>query len=131
VRPHRPATKKNQQKITSGMGWLASTAPPWWPGTTQQRTALPLVAFVTYEADFFCGSRQFDRCIGNAAFFYFLFFKTPKRAPPRELRKPPSCDAGAYRLTGLGFFREESISRFELGGRFLIRLCDLVRTSSE
>jgi hypothetical protein len=31
------------------MGWLACIAPPWWPGTTPQRTALPLVAFVTYE----------------------------------------------------------------------------------
>jgi hypothetical protein len=44
-----PPQKKNQQKITSGVGWLAYIAPPWWPGTTQQRTALPLVAFVTYE----------------------------------------------------------------------------------
>ena len=42
-------TKKINKKITSGMGWLAYIAPPWWPGTTQQRTALPLVAFVTYE----------------------------------------------------------------------------------
>jgi hypothetical protein len=31
---------RGEWTLAGSMGWLAYIAPPWWPGTTQQRTAL-------------------------------------------------------------------------------------------